>query len=103
MYAPASIASATTTFSAAASASNALRAHTRGETMTEPTKDDPTPYVYDICKHEWKEEYYGTRCRKCDAFYPFGCEPWAPIEEDEDDEDEGERLQEKLDGLWEDP
>jgi len=32
------------------------------------------------CQHDWKEEYYGTRCMKCDLFYPYGCAPW-------DDED----------------
>lgn len=29
------------------------------------------------CEHDWKEEYYGTRCSKCQTFYPSGCEPWA--------------------------
>jgi hypothetical protein len=29
------------------------------------------------CEHDWKEEYYGTRCTKCQTFYAFGCEPWA--------------------------
>lgn len=28
------------------------------------------------CKHNWVEEYYGTRCTNCDVFYPFGCAPW---------------------------
>lgn len=28
------------------------------------------------CEHDWKEEYYGTRCTKCGTFYAFGCEPW---------------------------
>lgn len=30
------------------------------------------------CEHDWKEEYYGTRCSKCNTFYPTGCEPWMP-------------------------
>lgn len=29
------------------------------------------------CEHDWKEEYYGTRCAKCQTFYAFGCEPWS--------------------------
>jgi hypothetical protein len=36
------------------------------------------------CKHEWKEEYYGTRCVKCDAFYPSGCAPWDEGDYDDD-------------------
>lgn len=28
------------------------------------------------CNHEWKDEYYGSRCAKCDLFYPEGCAPW---------------------------
>ena len=33
------------------------------------------------CEHDWREEYYGTRCAKCGTFYPFGCEPWMPDDE----------------------
>lgn len=32
--------------------------------------------------HEWKEEYYGTRCAKCGLFFASGCAPW----DDETDE-----------------
>lgn len=28
------------------------------------------------CDHEFYEGYYGTHCRKCDWFAPFGSEPW---------------------------
>ncbi len=28
--------------------------------------------------NDWTEEYYGYRCRACGDFVPFGCEPWAP-------------------------
>jgi hypothetical protein len=35
------------------------------------------------CQHEWREEYYGTRCARCDTFYPDGCAPWdLPVEGD---------------------
>lgn len=35
------------------------------------------------CKpDDWLEEYYGYRCRVCGAFVPFGCEPWAPDDEE---------------------
>lgn len=38
------------------------------------------------CKHEFKEEYYGTRCQKCDLFYPAGCAPWEPEPEPDPDD-----------------
>ena len=34
------------------------------------------------CQHDWSEEYYGHRCRKCDFFYAHGTAPW----DDEEDE-----------------
>lgn len=40
------------------------------------------------CKHNWKEEYYGTRCDICNLFYPFGCAPWDDDEEPDDDRDD---------------
>lgn len=36
----------------------------------------------DDCKHEWKEEYYGIRCIKCDLFYPDNCNWFAPLDDD---------------------
>lgn len=39
------------------------------ETMAGGTPDDE-------CRHEWVEEYYGYRCKVCDRFYAYGCEPW---------------------------
>lgn len=43
-------------------------------------KDNP------ICNHDWKEEYYGDRCTKCNLFYAHGQGPWMPEPElDEDD------------------
>jgi hypothetical protein len=30
--------------------------------------------------HDFEEVYYGTKCRKCDLFYAFGCEPWVDDE-----------------------
>jgi hypothetical protein len=40
------------------------------------------------CIHDWKDVYYGIECSKCGTFYPNGCEPWAPIDENyyEDDD-----------------
>lgn len=35
-------------------------------------------------KHEWIEQYYGYRCQ-CGEFIPYGCEPWLPEEDIEDD------------------
>lgn len=37
-------------------------------------------------KHEYFDDYYGVRCRKCPLFYAYGCEPWAPDYPDEQDE-----------------
>jgi hypothetical protein len=37
-------------------------------------------------EHKWDEEYYGYRCSKCLTFIPFGCDPWLPNDEEEDDE-----------------
>jgi hypothetical protein len=39
------------------------------------------------CAHEWKEEYYGYHCSKCDLFYPFGLAPWEYFDEPENDSD----------------
>jgi hypothetical protein len=36
-------------------------------------------------KHEWKEEYYGIRCAKCDLFYPDNGNYFAPPDEEEDE------------------
>lgn len=35
-------------------------------------------------RHAWKETYYGYECKWCGAFVPFGCEPWAPEDNDEE-------------------
>jgi hypothetical protein len=37
------------------------------------------------CQHDWKEEYYGFRCTKCDQFHPYGLEPWAYFDESEEE------------------
>jgi hypothetical protein len=40
-------------------------------------RGEPNPYIKALyCHHQWSEEYYGTRCKKCDTFFAFGCEPW---------------------------
>lgn len=31
----------------------------------------------DPLSHEWYEGYYGWRCKNCQDFIPYGCEPWA--------------------------
>jgi len=35
------------------------------------------------CVHDWGEEYYGYRCKKCPAFIPYGCEPWVDYSDDD--------------------
>lgn len=39
------------------------------------------------CTHEWGPHYYGHECVTCKLFVPFGCEPWAPNEDESDKED----------------
>ena len=44
----------------------------------------------EICEmigHKWEETYYGIRCMNCGLFYPDGCEPWMPYEDDPEEED----------------
>lgn len=36
------------------------------------------------CHHQWEEEYYGHRCKKCDLFYAHGQAPWDYYDEDDD-------------------
>jgi len=37
-------------------------------------------------QHDWRDVYYGIECTKCGTFYPDGCEPWLPIDDDDYDE-----------------
>lgn len=37
-------------------------------------------------EHHYKETYAGYECEYCHDFIPYGCEPWMPIDEDEDDD-----------------
>jgi len=37
------------------------------------------------CKHEWKQEYYGIRCAKCDLFYPDNSNWFAPLDDEEEE------------------
>lgn len=37
------------------------------------------------CKHDWKQEYYGIRCSKCELFYPDDGNYFAPQDDDEDE------------------
>ena len=50
--------------------------------------DENTKYC-DAFKHDYEEDYYGYKCKKCGQFIPYGCEPWLdfgeemfPLEED---------------------
>jgi len=36
-------------------------------------------------QHVWEEGYYGWTCRVCGQLIPYGCEPWAPQEDDWDE------------------
>lgn len=42
----------------------------------------------DFNDHEWVEGYYGLDCVKCDAFIPYGLEPWLPVSDDYSDWEE---------------
>lgn len=37
-------------------------------------------------QHHWIETYYGIQCEQCGLFYPYGCEPWLPDEDNLDEE-----------------
>jgi hypothetical protein len=37
--------------------------------------------VHDCKSTDWKKEYNGYRCKVCDCFVPYGCEPWMPEQE----------------------
>lgn len=53
--------------------------------------DTPTSQEQSLCadgQHDYFDDYYGVRCRKCPLFYPYGSEPWAVADVDEDDFDE---------------
>lgn len=52
--------------------------------LEQPT-EDPQAFC-DDSKHEYYDDYYGVRCRKCPWFAAYGCEPWAPDYPDESDE-----------------
>lgn len=53
------------------------------------------------CKHEWIDEYYGTKCNKCNLFYPYGCAPWD-MEEDEYNEDDIEEWWDEFSDTFDD-
>jgi len=36
----------------------------------------------ELFSHDWRKEYYGHRCRKCDEFHAFGCAPWDRSDEE---------------------
>jgi len=41
----------------------------------------------EMCKHEFKEVYYGHKCPKCGTFYPHGGAPWDfPVDNEEEEE-----------------
>lgn len=45
--------------------------------------ESPVAYAVAIdgCAHEWANEYYGSRCTKCDLFYADGNAPWDYVDE----------------------
>lgn len=42
--------------------------------------------ICNIIGHRWVESYYGWLCQTCLEFIPFGCEPWAPDDEEAEKE-----------------
>jgi hypothetical protein len=40
----------------------------------------------EITHHQWSEDYYGYTCQNCGEFIPYGCEPWTPVDQDDDDD-----------------
>ena len=43
--------------------------------------------ICDVFDHDWEETYYGYKCKKCDLFIAFGCEPWIDPEDVEEIEE----------------
>lgn len=45
--------------------------------------ESPVAYAVAIdgCAHEWANEYYGSRCTKCNLFYADGNAPWDYVDE----------------------
>lgn len=39
--------------------------------------------ICQITHHVWKDVYYGVECINCGLFYPDGCEPWMPLDDEE--------------------
>lgn len=37
--------------------------------------------------HDWEDDYYGTRCKKCGLFFATGCAPWDYVGDEELDND----------------
>lgn len=58
-------------------------AESRAKRRAELLSDEPI--VCEESGHEWSEGYYGWECKRCNAFYAFGCAPW-------DEEDEPQEL-----------
>ena len=44
-----------------------------------------------VWNHDWQEEYYGVRCKKCGQFHAHGHEPWMP-DDDYDLYDDDENI-----------
>lgn len=50
----------------------------------ELTKEPDAAPLCPLDNHEWKDDYYGTRCARCDLFYPSGSAPWEYDPEEEE-------------------
>lgn len=37
-------------------------------------------------EHKWIETYYDYQCENCNEFVPYGCEPWAVVDDYESEE-----------------
>lgn len=52
---------------------------------------EPILKYCDNDSHAWKEDYYGWKCKNCDAFYADGCAPWEYDEDAEYERDNATR------------
>ena len=43
--------------------------------------------ICELTSHKWRDVYYGIECEQCGLFYPDGCEPWLPMNDDEDEDE----------------
>ena len=58
-----------------------------------------TPQIPHDCQPgDWVDVYYGWECRVCKAFVAHGCEPWGPVDDGTEPDEDAEDLADIFDG-----